>query len=41
MEYLKRLLGELLIDIGHKLVRSSRTSYIRYSREPGRNRYDW
>lgn len=42
MEYLKKIVGEVLIDIGRKLVRSSEmTSYVRYTRNSSRNKYNW
>ena len=42
MEYLKKIVGELLIDIGRKLVRSSEmTSYVRYTRSSSKNKYNW
>ena len=41
--YLQRWIGELLIDIGQRLVRSSRerASYVAIRRNSGRNRYEW
>lgn len=41
MTYFRRWLGELLIDIGRRLVRGSRDDFIRYQRTPSRNRYEW
>lgn len=42
MEYLKKIVGEVLIDIGRKLVRSSeRSSYVRYTRSASKNKYNW
>lgn len=42
IELLKRCLGEFLIDIGRRLVRSSdRDQYIRYTRTNSRNKYNW
>ena len=39
--YLQRWLGELLIDIGQRLVRSSKMSYMSVRRGQSRNRYEW
>lgn len=42
IELFKKWLGEILIDIGRKLVVSSdRDQYIRYGRGRSRNKYNW
>lgn len=42
INYLKRWIGELLIDIGKRLVQSSREGYVRYAaRGTASNRYNW
>lgn len=42
MEYFKRWLGEILIDIGNRLINSSVNSYVRYARKQSpKNRYNW
>lgn len=42
ISYLKRWLGEILVDIGTKLMMSSTNDYVRYARkQQSRNKYYW
>lgn len=42
IDFVKRWIGELLIDIGRKLIQSSHESEcIRVRKSTPKNRYDW